>query len=65
MTFTLEADTAPKKARPTDEIFPVGEDGAIIREGKIPVWSSKHGRAKSFRINGQLYVQFPVRLRLE
>jgi hypothetical protein len=27
--------------------------------------SGKHGPAKSFRIGGQLYVQFPARLKIE
>jgi hypothetical protein len=44
---------------PTDEIFPVRKDGQLVREGRIAVWSSKYGKAKSFRIGGQLYVQFP------
>ena len=58
--FTVETKTT-KRTGPTDEIFPVGEDGRINREGRVAVWSSKIGKAKSFRIAGQLYVQFPVR----
>jgi hypothetical protein len=29
------------------------------------VWSSKYGKAKSFRVGGQFYVQFPVRKKPE
>jgi hypothetical protein len=62
--FTIPAPTetqiTTKKAGPTDELFPV-VDGKINREGRVAVWSSKNGKAKSFRINGQLYVQFPVK----
>jgi hypothetical protein len=65
MTFTIETQETTKKAGPTDEIFPVSEDGQLIREGRIAVWSSKYGKAKSFRIGGQLYVQFPVRPKAE
>jgi hypothetical protein len=61
MTSTIETTETTKKTGPTDEIFPVSEDGQLIREKRVAVWSSKHGRAKSFRIDGQLYVQFPVR----
>ena len=64
MTFTIEPRAATKKTGPSDELFPV-VDGQIIREGRIAVWSSKNGKAKSFRINGQLYVQFPVRKKPE
>jgi hypothetical protein len=63
MTFTIEPRAATKKTGPSDELFPVV--GQIIREGRIAVWSSKNGKAKSFRINGQLYVQFPVRKKPE
>jgi hypothetical protein len=59
--ITIETAETTKKPGPTDEIFPVSEDGQLIREGRIAVWSSKNGRAKSFRIEGPLYVQFPVR----
>ena len=65
MTFTIETKETAKKTGPTDEIFPVGEDGRIIREGRVAVWSSKNGKAKSFRIGGQLYVQFSVRPKAE
>jgi hypothetical protein len=30
-------------------------------QGRVAVWSSKYGKAKSFKVGGQLYVQFPVR----
>ena len=49
-----------KKTGPSDEIFPV-TDGKIDRSGRIAAWSSKNGKAKSFRLNGQLYVIFPVK----
>jgi len=65
MTFTIETKPATKKTGPTDEIFRVGEDGQLIREGRVAVWSSKYDKAKSFRIGGQLYVQFPVRKKAE
>ena len=61
--FTInptETQVTTKKPGPTDELFPV-VDGKINREGRVAVWSSKNGKAKSFRINGQLYVIFPVR----
>ena len=41
-------------------MFPV-TDGKIDRKGRVGVWTSKNGKAKSFRIGGQLYVQFPVK----
>jgi hypothetical protein len=53
-------NTETTKKGPTDELFPV-VDGKINREGRVTVWTSKNGKAKSFKINGQLYVQFPVR----
>jgi len=59
-TAPTETQVTTKKTAPTDELFPV-VDGKINREGRVAVWSSKNGKAKSFRINGQLYVQFPVR----
>ena len=59
-TASTETKGSTNKALPTDELFPV-VDGKINREGRVAVWSSKNGKAKSFRINGQLYVQFPVR----
>jgi hypothetical protein len=38
---SVHALETPKKTGPTDEIFPVGEDGRIDREGRVAVWSSK------------------------
>ena len=57
--MTTENTETTKKAGPTDELFPV-TDGKIDRKGRVGVWTSKNGKAKSFRIGGQLYVQFPV-----
>jgi hypothetical protein len=37
----------------------------LNRAGRVAVWSSKYGKAKSFRIGGQLCVQFPVRPKAE
>ena len=39
--------------------------GKIDRNGRVAVWTSKNGKAKSFRIGGQLYVQFPVKPKAE
>lgn len=36
-----------------------------FRFAVAPVYASKYGKAKSFRIGGQLYVQFPVRPKAE
>jgi hypothetical protein len=57
MTTTTETKETMKKTGPTDEILPAGADGQINREGRVAVWSSKYGKAKSFRIGSQLYVQ--------
>ena len=56
---TENTETAPK-AGPTDELFPV-TNGKIDRKGRVAVWTSKNGKAKSFRIAGQLYVQFKIK----
>jgi len=64
MTTTTETKETTKKAGPTDELFPV-TDGKIDRKGRVAVWTSKNGKAKSFRIGGQLYVQFPVKPKAE
>lgn len=60
-TQTETTETKKKGARPTDEIFPVGQDGKPNYKGRIAAWSHRTGGGKNFTINGQRFVMFPVK----
>lgn len=62
MTTKTETQEPKKKgAPPTDEIFPVGQDGKPDYKARIAAWSHRSGGGKNFTINGQRFVMFPVR----
>ncbi|HEV8414174.1 MAG TPA: hypothetical protein VGQ49_11305 [Bryobacteraceae bacterium] len=66
MTTQTETQEPKKKgAAPTDEIFPVGQDGKPNYQARIAAWSHRNGGGKNFTINGQRYVMFPKKAKLQ
>ena len=66
MTTTTETqDTKKKGLPPTDEIFPVGQDGKPVYASRIAAWSHRNGGGKNFTINGVRYVMFPVKAKVQ
>ena len=64
MTTTTE-NQQTKKAPPSDVIFPVGADGKPNYQARIAAWSHRNGGGKNFTINGQRYVMFPKRAKVQ
>jgi hypothetical protein len=61
-TKTETKETTKKKGTPpTHEIFFTNEDGSVNYQSRIPVWTSKNGKAQNCTINGKRAVIFPVR----
>ena len=62
MTNKTETKQEAKKkgAPPTHEIFFTNEDGSVNYQSRIPVWTSKNGKAMICTINGKRVVIFAV-----
>ena len=64
MTTTTETQQT-KKAPPSDVIFPVGADGKPDYKARTAAWSHSKGGGKNFTINGQRYVMFPKKAKVQ
>ena len=59
MTTNTETKTAEKKAPPAEVAYKLNAEGKPDYSTRIPVWTSKNGKAKNFSIGNDRYVMFP------